>query len=236
MLNTQDNTIQKNTIIHGDCLNILPQIPANSIHFVLTDPPYLVGYKDRTGRSIQNDKDDAWLKPAFSEIYRVLTNHSYAVSFYGWPHIDRFMAAWKAAGFRIVGHLVFPKRYTSTTRHLRYQHEQAYLLAKGWPQEPAYPIGDVIEFFYSGNKLHPTEKPLSALLPLVETFSRRGETVLDPFAGSASSLVSAKALGRKFSGIELMPTIIALHPKGWRSYERHHCGKHTLKPLLPLAS
>src|SRR6185312_11897098 len=178
-MNTQTTPISENTIINGDCLHILPQLPDNSVQFILTDPPYLVGYKDRSGRSIQNDKDDAWLKPAFAEMYRVLTPKSFAVSFYGWPHIDRFMAAWKAAGFRIVGHLVFPKRYTSSTRHLRYQHEQAYLLAKGYPQEPAWPIGDVIDFVYSGNKLHPTEKPLSALLPLVETFSKPGDILLD---------------------------------------------------------
>ena len=88
----------------------------------------ILSYKDRSGRHIQNDDNDAWLKPAFAQMYRVLASNRFCVSFYGWPHIDRFMAAWKAAGFRIVGHLVFPKRYTSTTRHLRYQHECAYVL------------------------------------------------------------------------------------------------------------
>ncbi|HLG63101.1 MAG TPA: DNA methyltransferase [Ktedonosporobacter sp.] len=197
------NTIQKNTIINGDCLEVMPKIPAYSVSMALTDPPYLVGYKDRSGRSIKNDTNDAWLKPAFAEIFRVLAKDSICISFYGWPHIDRFMAAWKSAGFRVIGHLVFPKRYTSTTRHLRYQHECAYVLAKGFPQEPAYPIGDVIDFVYSGNKLHPTEKPLSALLPLVETFSRKGGLVLDPFAGSGTSLHAAKSLGRNYIGIEL---------------------------------
>jgi DNA modification methylase len=196
-------TITPNTIINGDCVNIVSQLQAGSVDFILTDPPYLVGYKDRAGRSIKNDDNDAWLKPAFAEMYRVLARNSFCISFYGWPHIDRFMDAWKAAGFRIVGHLVFPKRYTSTTRHLRYQHECAYLLAKGYPQEPAYPIGDVIDFVYSGNKLHPTEKPLSALLPLVETFSAPGSMVLDPFCGSGSTFHAAKSLGRKYISIEL---------------------------------
>jgi|SRR5579875_118804 DNA modification methylase len=203
MNNMQETIISENTIIHGDCLDILPKISTGGIDFILCDPPYLVSYKDRAGRRIQNDDNDTWLKPAFAEMYRVLAKNSFCISFYGWPHVDRFMAAWKAAGFRIVGHLVFPKRYTSTTRHLRYQHECAYVLAKGFPQEPAYPIGDVIEFAYSGNKLHPTEKPLSALLPLVETFSKPGALVCDPFAGSGSSLHASKALGRKYIGIEL---------------------------------
>ncbi len=164
---------------------------------------YLVSFQDRTGRSIQNDDNDAWLKPAFSEIFRVLKRNSFCISFYGWPHIDRFMAAWKAAGFCIVGHLVFPKRYTSSTRHLRYQHEQAYLLAKGYPNSPEYPIGDVIDFQDSGNKRHPTKKPVSALLPLIEIFSKPGATVCDPFAGSGTTLAASKALGRKYIGIEM---------------------------------
>ncbi|QBD75172.1 DNA methylase [Ktedonosporobacter rubrisoli] len=196
-------TINSNTIIHGDCLRVMPQISAGSVDFILTDPPYITRYQDRSGRSIQNDDNDAWLKPAFAEMYRVLARNSFCVSFYGWPQADRFMNAFRAAGFRIVGHLVFPKRYTSGSRHLRYQHECAYLLAKGYPNEPEYPIGDVIDFVYSGNRLHPTEKPLSALLPLVETFSTYDGLVLDPFAGSGSTLHAAKSLGRRYLGIEL---------------------------------
>jgi site-specific DNA-methyltransferase (adenine-specific) len=73
------------------------------------------------------------LKPAFKEMFRVLRRDGFAVSFYGWPHVDRFMQAWREAGFRIAGHFVFPKRYTSSEKYLRYQHECAYLLVKGNP-------------------------------------------------------------------------------------------------------
>ena len=56
-----------NTIIHGDCLTILPQLAAASVNFVLTDPPYITNYKSRDGRKIANDNNDAWLRPAFAE-------------------------------------------------------------------------------------------------------------------------------------------------------------------------
>ena len=196
-------TITYNTIIQGDCLHILPRLSEESVDFILTDPPYLANFTDRTGRSIRNDDNDTWLKPAFVQMYRVLTRDSFCISFYGWPHAARFLAAFRTAGFHVVGHLVFPKRYTSRTRFLRYQHECAYLLAKGNPEVPVYPIGDVIDWTYSGNKLHPTEKPLSVLLPLVETFSAPGSLVLDPFSGSASTLHAAASLGRSYLGIEL---------------------------------
>ena len=193
----------RNTIIHGDCIEVLPRLPAGSVDFVLTDPPYLAHYRSRDGRRVPNDDNDAWLKPAFAEMYRVLACDSFAVSFYGWPHADKFLAAWRAAGFRIVGHFVFPKRYTSTTRLVHYRHECAYLLAKGDPKQPTIIIGDVIAWSYTGNQLHPTQKPLPVLQPLVEAFSTPGGLVLDPFAGSGSSLVAAKAVGRDWLGIEL---------------------------------
>lgn len=191
------------TIIHGDCLSVLPGIAAESVNFILTDPPYITNYKSRDGRTVPNDDNDAWLKPAFEAMHRVLERNSFCVSFYGWPQADRFIEAYRAAGFRLVGHFAFPKRYTSSARFVRYQHECAHLLAKGFPAHPQTPIGDVIDWTYSGNRLHPTQKPLSVLLPLIETFSRRGGTVLDPFAGSGSTLVAARMLGRSFLGVEL---------------------------------
>src|ERR1700733_823298 len=191
------------TVLSGDCIEVMRGLDRESVDFILTDPPYLVDYRSRDGRTIRNDADDRWLKPAFSEAHRVLRRDSFCISFYGWPHADKFMAAWRAAGFRIVGHLVFRKAYASSVRLLRYQQELAYLLAKGSPKQPACPIPDVIDFRYTGNRLHPTEKPVSALMPLIGAFSQEGSLALDPFCGSGSTLVAARQLRRHFIGIEL---------------------------------
>lgn len=56
---------------------------------------------------------------------------------------------------------------------------------------------------YSGNKIHPTQKPVKALLPLIEAFSKEGSLVLDPFCGSGSTLVAARESNRRYLGIEL---------------------------------
>ena len=107
-----------NRIIHGDCTEVLKTIPTASVDFVLTDPPYFVRYRDRSGRSVQNDGTDdiAKVLSAFPEIYRVLKPDALCVSFYGWQAIDAFMAAWKAAGFTPVDHIVWRKSYASSTR------------------------------------------------------------------------------------------------------------------------
>ena len=80
------------------------------------------------------------------------------------------MDAWRSAGFRPVGHFVFRKGYASSACFLRYEHEATYLLAKGDVEPPAKPISDVIDFRYTTNKLHPTQKPVSALTPIINAF------------------------------------------------------------------
>jgi site-specific DNA-methyltransferase (adenine-specific) len=192
-----------NRVINADCLAALPQLQDGSVDFVLTDPPYLVGYHDRHGRSIANDVDGQWLKPAFAEVFRVLKSGRFCVSFYGWHKADEFLAAWRSAGFRPVGHLVWVKSYASKRGLLASQHEQAYLLAKGQAVCPAFQLPDVLEWQYTGNVLHPTQKPVRSLKPVIEAFTRRGEVVLDPFCGSGSTLLAAKILGRRYVGIDL---------------------------------
>jgi DNA modification methylase len=171
-------------VIHGDCQQILRRLPDASVDMVLTDPPYIVRYTDKGGRSIANDDNSRWIFPAFAEIYRVMKPDSYCVSFYGWSKLARFLTAWREIGFRPFGHFVWVKRYASCTRHTRMKHEQAYLLAKGNPALPKDPPADVLEWAYTGNRLHPTQKPVSGLVPLIRAYSKPGAVVLDSLCGT----------------------------------------------------
>lgn len=193
----------RNTVVHGDCIKVMQGMESASVDFILTDPPYLVRYRDRSGRSIRNDCDDAWLKPALAEMHRVLKDDSFCISFYGWNAVDKFMSAWREAGFRAVGHIVFRKRYASSTRYTRSMHEQAYVLAKGRPVIPQNAPDDVQDWIYTGNRVHPTQKSSRMLQPLVEAFCPLDGLVLDPFCGSGSSLEAAAKVGREYLGIEI---------------------------------
>src|SRR4026209_1664383 len=115
-----------NSIIHGDCTEVLKTLPDQSVDFVLTDPPYGVRYKDRTGRTIANDDTLANVLRAFPDLYRVLKDDSLCVCFYGWTRVDDFFDAWRTAGFRPIGHIVWHKTYASSRRFLHAHHEQAY--------------------------------------------------------------------------------------------------------------
>jgi adenine-specific DNA-methyltransferase len=190
----------------GDCLDLLPAFAPESFDLVLTDPPYGVGYRGRFGDThepIAGDTELAWLRPAAGEMWRVLKPDSFAVSFYGWPHVERFVGAVKGAGFRLVSHLAFVKNVWGFGRFTRGQHETAFLLAKGKPPLPRRGISDVIEWMREPSAFHPNQKPVGALTPVLAAYAPDDGVVLDPFMGSGSTLRAAKDLGLSAVGIEI---------------------------------
>lgn len=190
-------------ILQGDCLKLMPELPAACIDLVLTDPPYVCRYRDRAGRTVANDNRSDWLASAFQEIARLMKPGALCISFYGWTATDAFFAAWRTAGLRPVAHLVFCKPYASRTSIFRAMHENAYVLAKGRLVAPGDALSDVRSWTYTGNKLHPTQKPVEELAPLIRAYCPEGGLVFDPFAGSGSTLVAARSIGRRYLGIEL---------------------------------
>jgi len=183
-------------------------MPSASVDLVITDLPYLVNYRARDGRQCLNDDNSTWLRPAFEELSRVLKPDRFCVCFYGWPWIESFMATWKESGFRPVSHLVWLKSYCSRKGYTQSFHEVGFLLTIGKPPKPALPPSDVLPWEYTGNEFHPNQKPVIGLAPLIEAFSKAGEIVLDPFAGSGSTGLAAKAPNRQFILIE----------KSWQHY------------------
>ncbi len=84
----------------GNCIDVMARIPDNAIDFILTDPPYLVGFRDRQGRTIAGDKTDEWLQPACNEMYRVLKKDALMVSFYGWNRVDSLYVCLEKCGIQ----------------------------------------------------------------------------------------------------------------------------------------
>jgi adenine-specific DNA-methyltransferase len=112
------------------------------------------------------------------------------------------MEAWRGVGFVPVSHLVFVKDYASKIGFTQSYHECAYVLAKGNPRKPSTILPDVLSWRYSGNGLHPTQKPVMAMAPLIMAFSEPHDIVLDPFAGSGTTADAARLLGRRYIAIE----------------------------------
>ena len=195
--------MKTNKIICGNAIEQLKHLESESVDLAVTDPPYLVNYRDRDGRKIANDTNADGVLPAFKEIYRVQKPNSLCICFAGWTALNGFTSAWAEAGYHIAGHIVWVKGYASSVGQVAYHHESAYVLAKGWPKKPSKPIPDVLDWHYTGNRRHPTEKSVQNIGTLIRTFSRHGDTVLDPFLGSGTTAVAAALNGRDYIGIEL---------------------------------
>jgi DNA modification methylase len=170
-----------------------------------------------------HDTNRDWVLPASREMFRVLKPNSLMVSFYGWIRVDTLVSAWKQAGFRIVGHLVFARQYASKSAFVGYQHENAYILAKGRPPLPAHPLSDVQTGQYIGNRHHPTEKRVASLKSLVESFTQPGAIVLNPFGGfdvcRSDSCRTPLYRYRVVTGLprSRLPPLVGVtwHNKGW---------------------
>lgn len=194
------------TLYHGDCREVLRGVAPESADMVLTDPPYLVSYRGRWGSEwgmIEGDSDPSWIIPAFAEIWRILKQDSLCLSFYGWPSADTFLTAWKLIGFRPVSQIVCTKNVWGLGYFTRSQHEPAYLLAKGNPRKPDAAIGDVFPWDRESAPVHPNQKPLGTISKLIATYSDHDALIVDPFAGSGTTLVAARNLGRRAIGVEI---------------------------------
>lgn len=191
----------------GDCLDIMKGIPSDSVSLVVTDPPYGVSFQSHrrkdTFEVLKGDDDLSWVEPVFTEIYRLMKKDSLCLSFLGWPVAEQFLIPWKAIGFRPVSHIVWIKNVWGLGTFTRTAHEAGYLLAKGTPKGPEISPSSVQHMRRVENQVHPTQKNPECVMPLIESYAKRGDIIFDPFCGAGSFLRAAKNLGRSAIGIEI---------------------------------
>jgi len=82
---------------------------------------------------------------------------------------------------------------------------------KGFVFEPQMGVTNVWQDidFYEEDRIHRTQKPLLLIERLIRASSKPGQLVLDPFAGSGSTAIAAKNLGRRSISIEMDPEMAA---------------------------
>ena len=70
--------------------------------------------------------------------------------------------------------------------------------------------------------MHPTVKPVAMLADAIRDVTRRGAIVLDPFAGSGSTLIAAEKTGRQARCIEYEPKYCDVIVRRWQTYAGQH--------------
>ena len=203
--------IQENAIIHGDSLTVLRQMEPESVDAIITDPPYGINYHTKgTGASIQNDKSPfIWfLYDAFRVLKSGASGQGTLICFTRWDVQQTFIDAMKLAGFQVKSEVIWDKvmhGMGDCRAQFAPTHENIIFAVKGKFCFPGHRPKDVVSFkkLSSSQMIHPTEKPVGLLASLITSVTKPGDLIVDPFAGSGSTLVAAKKTGRRFVGIEL---------------------------------
>jgi site-specific DNA-methyltransferase (adenine-specific) len=183
---------------------------------VLTDPPYgtqdlgggygrrqLHSTDGRNGRVIAGDRDLSCIEDAAPLLFGVLRDGAWLMSFCAARRMIETAALYAGAGFEFAGHVVWDKGQPGLGYTVRYSHEDVLLFKKGEPPRPEPALISVVRCTGSRADLeHPHEKPLPVLCTLLRA-DATANTILDPFAGSGSTLVAAKRLGCGAVGIEI---------------------------------
>ena len=196
-------------LMQGDCLERMKEIPDGSVDMILTDPPYGMSFQSNHRKqkhsSIKNDSCLYWLDDFAKDCYRVASDNSAHYVFCSFHHVDKFKQAFERH-FKLKNILIWKKNNTSMgdlKADFAPKYEMILFLQKGRRFINGKRDCNIIEFSRTGNKLHPTQKPVDMLEYLAEKFSGKGQLICDPFMGSGSTGVACKNTGRKFIGIEL---------------------------------
>lgn len=187
-------------VIHGDCRKIMASLPADVPYALVTDPPYGIRHKSNfgaswQGREIHGDADESLRD--FAIDWAKERGIPWA-AFGNWkcqrPAGCRGVLIWDKGPAFGMGDLTFPWKPS---------WEEIYIGGLGWTgtRDEGVLRGDIVVSWESKGRKHPHQKPVVLMRRLIDKLSP-GLVILDPFAGSGSTLVAAMKAGRDAIGIE----------------------------------
>lgn len=194
-------------LLHGDCLELMKEIPLQSIELVCTDIPYGVcTRKDNGLRNLNKSKADTEtfsLTDFLSEVNRVTKGSVYI--FCASEQLSEIRSTLVEMGFttRVC---VWEKSNPSPMNGQHIWLSGLELCVYGRRKGATFNErckNTVFRHPCGRNKLHPTQKPVELLERFVLASTNPGDTVLDPCMGSGSTGVAYVNTNRRFVGMEL---------------------------------
>ena len=209
----------------------------------LTDPPYGVDYHGSNGMTIMNDsmedtKFREFLRSAFGIAEKCMKPGASAYIFHADSEGYNFRGACHDVGLKVRQCLVWKKNSLVLGRQdYQWVHEPCLYLwkdgaAHNWYSDRSQTT--VMEFNKpKKNDVHPTMKPVEMLCYLIGNSSKRGDTVLDTFGGSGSTLIACERTGRVCKCVELDPKYCDVIRKRWAEFVHGEgCDWERLTPKL----
>jgi site-specific DNA-methyltransferase (adenine-specific) len=213
-------TIERNSVVCSDALDLLRQLDDGSVDAVITDPPYGCGTQVSAWRSPDERFDEIegvdainadWLQDA----YRVLKTGGAMYAFAKWVNMGEWQALINGAGFNVRNCIVWDKMQHGTgdlTGTYGPQHEMILYATKARHLLRGTRPTDVIRFpkVQPTDLIHPYEKPVGLLERLIRASSDSADVICDPFCGSGTTLVAAQRLGRDYLGCDINPEYVEM--------------------------
>lgn len=191
----ETQTIGTATLYRGDCMEVLPTL--GRFDAVITDPPYGIGADKMTlgnGKRKIERGDMEWDSVPPSQdlmdlIHLKSVVHVYwGGNYFGLPASKCWLVWDKCTGSNSFADC-----------------ELAWTDIDSVVRKITVPWVGANAKDESGERVHPTQKPLGVMRWSIEKCKNNPQTILDPFMGSGTTGVAAVQLGRKFTGIEREP-------------------------------
>jgi DNA modification methylase len=209
-------------------------IGEDKVSLIFTDPPYGIDYASKNEFLNSLDKGNRIQEPIKNDdinieslMTKTLENIKPHLSDYNAYYIciasltiHQLLDALEETGYEMHGILVWVKDKTILGRiDYSSQHE---LLAYGWVNHHKFYAKQESSVWFidkpSSSPLHPTMKPLPLIRKAIQNSSLENEVVLDPFAGSGSTLIACEQLTRRCLSVELDPHYCSVIISRWEQF------------------
>lgn len=208
-------TLGRHRVICGDATKLETYktlLENTKVNLVVTDPPYNVNYEGAAGKikndNMEDDKFYQFLFNSFVNMEQAMADDASIYVFHADTEGLNFRKAFQDARFYLSGCCIWKKPSLVLGRSpYQWQHEPCLY---GWKKKGKHK-------WYAGRKEtsvwefekpkknadHPTMKPIALLAYPIKNSSMTNSLVLDPFAGSGSTLIACEQTGRICYAIEL---------------------------------
>lgn len=213
------------TLMQGDCLELMKQLPDGSVDLTLTDIPYDAANRSDNGlRNLNKENADVLtfrIKDFLDEVYRITSNT--AIVFCGkeqFSEIYAYFAERKGTVRPVVWEKSNPSPMNGQHIYLSGVELAVWFKKSGAKTFNAHCKNTVFKHPSGRSKYHPTEKNHKLLEELILDNSNEGQTVFDPCMGSGSHGIVAIKNNRNFIGMELDPQYFEIAKKRIEDAER----------------